>query len=68
MSCAEILSSGSALDFHSPPLPKLLPFLLSQNRCCIQMEQSIYLKSIVVEMTKPGSGEDELDNPNSFIL
>lgn len=68
MSYAEIPSSGSALDFHSPTFPKLLPFLLSQNRCFIQMEQNIYLKSIVVEMTKPGSGEDQLGNPNSFIL
>lgn len=68
MSYAEILSSGSALNFHSPTFPKLLPFLLSQNRCFIQMEQNIYLKSIVVEMTKPGSGEDQLGNPSSFIL
>ena len=65
---SEFLSSVSARDFHSPTFPKLLPFLLSQNRCFIQMEQNIYLKRIVIEMTKQGSRKDQLADPNSFIL
>lgn len=68
MSSAEFLSYSLCSWLSSHPFPMLLYFLLSQNWCFIQMEQNIYLKSIVIEITEQVNGEDQLGNPNSFIL